>query len=140
MIDWKIKFNALKNDLASTSIDALSEEIEHWIETAEEMRESYKESIHLLTPRAIEKSWINNLNKKGKIVPATVVMSCLAHNNTLWCPYILVTGGHMKWITNSDKLILNWIANCTTPSCILFNLILMELAIKIRLNRIQEHM
>ena len=27
MIDWKIKFNALKDDLASTSVDALSEEI-----------------------------------------------------------------------------------------------------------------
>ena len=30
MIDWKIKFNALKDDLAITSVDALSEEIEHW--------------------------------------------------------------------------------------------------------------
>ena len=30
MIDWKIKFNALKDDLASTSVYALSEEIEHW--------------------------------------------------------------------------------------------------------------
>ena len=56
MIDWKIKSNALKDNLASTSVDALSEEIEHWKENAEEMRESYEESIHLLTPRAIEKS------------------------------------------------------------------------------------
>ena len=30
MIDWKIKFNALKDNLAGTSVDALSEEIEHW--------------------------------------------------------------------------------------------------------------
>ena len=30
MIDWKIKFNALKDNLASTSVDALSEDIEHW--------------------------------------------------------------------------------------------------------------
>ena len=50
MIDWKIKFNALKENLASTSVDAISEEIEHWKETAEEMRESYEERIHLLTP------------------------------------------------------------------------------------------
>ena len=42
MIDWKIKFNAFNDNLASTSIDALSEEIEHWKETAEEMRESYE--------------------------------------------------------------------------------------------------
>ena len=39
MIDWKIKFNASKDNLASTSVDALSEEIEHWEETTEEMRE-----------------------------------------------------------------------------------------------------
>ena len=62
MIDWKIKFNALKDDLDSTSVDDLSEEIEHWKETAEEMRESYEESIHLLIPRAIDKSWIKNVN------------------------------------------------------------------------------
>ena len=62
IIDWKIKFNALKDDLTSTDFDALSEEIEQWKETAEEMRESYKEIIHLLTPRAIEKSWIKHLN------------------------------------------------------------------------------
>ena len=37
MIEWKIKFNALKEDLVSMSVDALSEEIEHWKETAEEM-------------------------------------------------------------------------------------------------------
>ena len=62
MIDRKIKFNALKENLASTSVDALSEDIEQWKENAEEMRESYEESNHLLTPRAIEKSWIKNLN------------------------------------------------------------------------------
>ena len=82
------------------------------------MRESYKESIHSLTPRAIEKSWIKNLNKKGTIVPATVVMSCLTHTNNLWCLSILVTGGHMEWNTNIDKLVLNWLANRTPPSCI----------------------
>ena len=82
------------------------------------MRESYEESIHSLTPRAIEKSWIKNLNKKGTIVPATVVMSCLTHANTLWCLSILVTGGHMEWNTNIDKLVLNWLANRTPPSCI----------------------
>ena len=34
MIDWKIKSNALKYNLDSTSVDYLSEEIEHWKETA----------------------------------------------------------------------------------------------------------
>ena len=74
MIDWKIKFNALKENLDITSVDALSEEIEHWKETAEEMRESYEESIHFLTPRAIEKSWINNLNKKVRLF--SLMLSC----------------------------------------------------------------
>ena len=82
------------------------------------MRQSYEESIHLLTPREIEKSWINNLNKKGKIVPATAVMSCLTNTNTVWCLSILVTGGHMECNTNSDNLGFNWLANRTPPSCI----------------------
>ena len=129
MIDWKIKFNALKEDLARTYVGALSEEIEHWKETAEEMIESYKEIIPLLTPRAIGKSWIENLNKKVKIVPATVVMSCLTHTNTLWCISILVTGGHMEWNKNYDKLILNCISIRTLTSCIRVNLLSMALAI-----------
>ena len=102
------------------------------------MRDSYEESIHLLTPRAIEKSWINNLNKKGKIVPATFVMSCLTHTNNLWCLSILVTGGHMEWNTNSDKLILNWLSNCTPPFCIRVNLLLMALAINPNLEVVKE--
>ena len=53
MIEWGIKFNALKDNLAITSVDALSEEIEHWKETAEEMRQSYEKSINILTPREI---------------------------------------------------------------------------------------
>ena len=108
----------MKDNLASTSVDALSEEIEHWKETAEEMRESYEESIHSLTQQAIEKSWIKNLNKKGTFGPGAVVMSCLTHTNTLWCLSILVTGGHMEWNTNTDKLIINCLTNRTPPSCI----------------------
>ena len=102
------------------------------------MREVYEESIHLLAPRAIEKSWINNLNKKGKIVPATVFMSCLTHTNTLWCLSILVTGGHMEWNTNSDKIILNWNSNCTPPSCIQVNLLSMALAINSNFEVVKE--
>ena len=93
------------------------------------MRESYEESINLLTPRAIEKSRIKNLNKKGKIVPATFFMSCLTHTNTLWCLYILVTGGHMECNTNSDKIIFIWLANRARPSFIQVNLLSISLAI-----------
>ena len=138
MIDWKIKSNTLKEYLDSTSVDALSEDIEHWKYTAEEMIEAYEESIHLLTPQAIEKFWINNLNKKVKIVHATFFMWCLTHTNTLWCLFILVTGGHMEWNTNSDKLIINWLANRTPPSCIQVNLILMALAINPNLEVVKE--
>ena len=35
----------------------------------------------------------------------------------------------MEWNTISDKLILNWLANCTPPYCIQVNLLLMALAI-----------
>ena len=35
----------------------------------------------------------------------------------------------MEWNTNSDKLILNWLANRTPPSCIWVNLLLVALAI-----------
>ena len=74
MIDWKIKLNALKANLASTSVDALSEEIEQWKENAEEMRESYEEINYSLTPRAIEKPWIKNMNKKVRLFP--LLLSC----------------------------------------------------------------
>ena len=35
----------------------------------------------------------------------------------------------MEWNINSNKLILNWLAYCTPPSCIRVNLLSMELAI-----------
>ena len=78
------------------------------------------------------------MNKKFKIVPATFVMSCLTHANTLWCLSILVVGGHMEWNTNSDKTILNWLANCTPPSCIRVNLLLMALAINPNFEVVKE--
>ena len=63
------------------------------------------------------------------VLVLAVVLSCLTHTNTLWCLYILVTGSNMEWNTNSDKLILNWLANHTPPSCIQVNLISMALTI-----------
>ena len=35
----------------------------------------------------------------------------------------------MEWNTNSDKLILNWLSNCTPPSCIQVKLLSIALAI-----------
>ena len=56
-------------------------------------------------------------------------MSRLTHTNTLWRLSILVIGGHMEWNTNDDKLIFNWLANRTLPSCIQVNLTSMALTI-----------
>ena len=44
----------------------------------------------------------------------------------------------MEWNTNSDKLILNWIANRTPPSCIRVNLLLMTLAINPNFEVVKE--
>ena len=55
------------------------------------MRESYEESIHSLTPRAIEKSWIKNLNKKGTIVPATVTKMDRHHKLLVWVKHDMTT-------------------------------------------------
>ena len=57
------------------------------------------------------------------------IASCLTHTNTLWCLSILVTGGHLEWNTNSNKLILNWLSGNTPPSCIWVNLLLVALAV-----------
>ena len=35
----------------------------------------------------------------------------------------------MEWNTVADKLILEWLSNCTPPSCIRFNILSMALAI-----------
>ena len=72
------------------------------------------------------------------IVPATVVMSCLTHTNTLWCLSILVTARHMEWNKNSDNLILNWLSNHTPPSCIQVNLLSMSLVINSNFEVVKE--
>ena len=44
----------------------------------------------------------------------------------------------MEWNTKSDKLILNWLANCTPPSCIRVNLLSMALAINPKIEVVKE--
>ena len=44
----------------------------------------------------------------------------------------------MEWNTNSDKLILNWLSNCTPPFCIRVNLLLMALAIDPKFEVVKE--
>ena len=52
------------------------------------------------------------------LTPRAIAL-CLTHTNTLWRLSILVKGGHMEWNINPNKIILNWLSNCTLPSCIL---------------------
>ena len=44
----------------------------------------------------------------------------------------------MEWNTSSDKLILNWVAKRTHPSCIRVNLLLMALAINPKFEVVKE--
>ena len=44
----------------------------------------------------------------------------------------------MEWNTNTDKLILNWLANRTPPSCIRVNLLSMALAINPNFEVVKE--
>ena len=44
----------------------------------------------------------------------------------------------MEWNKNSNKLILNWLANCTPPSYIRFNLISMALDINPNFEVVKE--
>ena len=44
----------------------------------------------------------------------------------------------MEWNTNSDKLILNWLANLTPPYCIRVNLLSMALAINRNFEVVKE--
>ena len=81
---WKAKHDelkeeprkeALKRELASKYIDILGEnvailheEVEQCNDIVDEMRQDYKETIHLLMTETFEKKWVNNIEKKGKLV------------------------------------------------------------------------
>ena len=76
MRDWKIKFNALKDELAaqkdtsdcmSDEIAVLSDEIDQWYDITGEMQEHYEEAIHSLTPETFGKHWVKNIGKKGTV-------------------------------------------------------------------------
>ena len=83
MTDWKNKHDALKDELASQSVDVLdedidvwSEDVEQWVETLDDMREQYEETIHSLMPVVIEKTWVKNINKRGKFVTQNMFIVC----------------------------------------------------------------
>ena len=71
----KLRNEVLKNGLVSKSIEILGEnvvilhkEVEQWNDTVNEMRQDYEGTIHSLMPEIFEKKWVNNIEKKGKLV------------------------------------------------------------------------
>ena len=82
-----------------------------------------------------ESTKINQLQMDGTSHKGTEIVniffSILNKDNQLKtiCLSILLIGGHMEWNINSDKIIINWLANRTRSSCIRVNLLSMELDI-----------
>ena len=65
----------MKNKLASKSIEILGENVEilheefyQWNDTVNKTRQDYEETIHSLMTETFEKKWVNNIEKKGKLV------------------------------------------------------------------------
>ena len=70
-----MKHDLLKDELASLSrvpcemladMICLQEEVDEWKSTAEDMRQDYEDTIYSVTPNAIGKHWVKNVDKKGE--------------------------------------------------------------------------
>ena len=55
-------------EILGENVEILHEEVEQWNDTVNEMRQDYEETIHLLMTETFEKKWVNNIEKKGKLV------------------------------------------------------------------------
>ena len=78
----------------------------------------------------IDKNLVENVNKRGKFVQRN--MATIYSHTLMFVPNYLccvMTGGHMEWNTTVDKLILEWLVNCTPPTCIRVNILFMALAV-----------
>ena len=109
------------------NVAILHEQVEQWNDTVNEMRQDYKETIHSLIPETFEKKWVKNIEKKGKLVRWKYFSLLALGTSFKLFIYIDTSGGYMEWNINPDKIILEWIANCTPPSCIRVNILLMEM-------------
>ena len=92
------------------------------------MRQDYKETIHSLIPETFEKKWVNNIEKKGKLVwwKYFSLLVIGTYFNLFFS--IDTSGGYMECNINSDKLILELLANRTPPSCIRVNVLPVAMA------------
>ena len=71
----ELRNEALKNELASKFINILGgdvailhKELEKWNRTMDKMTQDYEETIHSLMPETFENKWINNIERKDKLV------------------------------------------------------------------------
>ena len=98
LTEWKSTHDALKDKLAEDKdvndglledVARLTEEVEEWKQTADDLREEYNqmrgdygETIHSLTPEPIQKSWVKNMDVKGKsFIMASIYIQVCVHVN-----------------------------------------------------------
>ena len=67
MRDWKCKYQSIIDDITAkqNEVDDLSDELEEWKRTADDMRQQYEDALHDLTPTTIQKVWVKNVDKPG---------------------------------------------------------------------------
>ena len=96
LTEWKSKHDALKDELAededvndglSEDVARLTEEVEEWKQTADDLREEcnqtrgdYEEMIRSLMPEPIQKSWVKNMDVKGEsFIEASIYLHVHIH-------------------------------------------------------------
>lgn len=70
MREWKGKYEAVVDDIMAKQnlADDLSDELEEWKRSADDMRQQYEDALHELTPTTIEKVWVKNVDKAGMYI------------------------------------------------------------------------
>ena len=95
MREWKGKYQSVIDDITAkqNEVDDLSDELEEWKRSADDMRQQYEDAFHELTPTTIQKVWVKNVDKTGMYFLFTCLSSKskLYHANTNHSPSFLYT-------------------------------------------------
>ena len=95
MREWKGKYQSVIDDITAkqNEVDDLSDELEEWKRSADDMRQQYEDAFHELTPTTIQKVWVKNVDKTGMYFLFTCLSSKskLYHANTNHIPSFLYT-------------------------------------------------
>ena len=95
MREWKGKYQSVIDDITAkqNEVDDLSDELEEWKRSADDMRQQYEDAFHELTPTTIQKVWVKNVDKTGMYILFTCLSSKskLYHANTNHIPSFLYT-------------------------------------------------